>query len=35
MSNTAWGLAGLPPAKGRGTVPNRGGKGKKKGRKAR
>ncbi len=35
MSNTAWGLAGLPPTTGRGTVPNRGGKSKKKGRKGR
>ena len=32
MSNTAWGLAGLPPAKG---APPRSGKGKKKGRRSR
>jgi hypothetical protein len=35
MSNTAWGLAGLPPPPPRGTSPNRAGKNKKKGRKPR
>ena len=35
MSNTAWGLAGLPPAPGRGAPGNKPGKSKKKGRKPR
>jgi len=35
MSNTAWGLAGLPPSTGRGAPPGRAGKNKKKGRKPR
>src|ERR1700678_4198572 len=35
MSNTAWGLAGLPPATGRGTSASKAGKSKKKGRKQR
>jgi hypothetical protein len=35
MSNTAWGLAGIPPAGTKGTTPGRPGKNKKKGRRAR
>jgi hypothetical protein len=35
MSNTAWGLAGIPPAAPRGNTGGRSGKGKKKGRRAR
>jgi hypothetical protein len=35
MSNTAWGLAGLPPSAGKGAPSSRTGKNKKKGRKQR
>jgi hypothetical protein len=33
MPNTAWGLAGLPPAKSKGGSPGRAGKAKRRGRK--
>jgi len=35
MSNTAWGLAGIPPVGSKGAAPGRPGKNKKKGRRAR
>lgn len=35
MSNTAWGLPGLPPSAGRGAPANKAGKNKKRGRKPR
>jgi hypothetical protein len=35
MSNTSWGLAGLPPGGAKGAAPGRPGKNKKKGRRAR